>query len=117
MSKRAAGGRKGSVAEILLELHLRELGLPFEREKRFSELRKWRLDFYLPEQAIGIEVDGGVWSGGRHTRGKGFEADCIKANHAIMAGIRLLRFSATQVKRGIAKAFISSQLGQKGREG
>jgi len=109
--------RKSSEAELLFEHHLKELGILYRREERFHDQRLWRLDFYLPEYRMAVEIDGGVWTGGRHTRGKGFEADCIKANHAIMAGIRLLRFSATQVKRGIAKAFLFSNLGQKGREG
>ena len=109
MSK-AKNPAQGSEAELVMCAHLKELGIIYRREERFTELRRWRLDFYLPEYRIGIEIDGGVWTNGRHSRGKGFEADCIKANHATMQGIRLLRFSATQIKRGIGKAFLQEHL-------
>jgi len=39
---------------------------------------------------LAVEVDGGTWTGGRHTRGAGFEADCEKLNAAVIAGFRVL---------------------------
>ena len=100
---------KEAPATVLLRVHLRELGLAYLEEHRFCK-RLWRLDFYLPEQAIGIEIEGAVYARGRHTRGKGYEDDCTKYNHATMAGIRVLRFSSGQVLRGEARAFLEAQL-------
>lgn len=49
-----------------------------------------------------IEVEGGVWSGGRHTRGKGYIGDMEKYNSASMMGFTVLRFCTEQVMSGIA---------------
>lgn len=97
-------------ATILFRKHLRELGLPYTEEFKFNEQRRWRADFHLPDQRILIEIEGSVFTAGRHTRGKGFEADCLKYNHATMAGYRLLRFSTQQVLRGTARAFLAEHL-------
>ena len=91
----------------LLEYHLKELGLAFTPEFRFSKTRRWRFDYLINDLNLAIEIEGAVFAGGRHTRGKGFEADCVKYNTATMMGYRVLRFSSTQVQRGIAKAFLA----------
>lgn len=49
-----------------------------------------------------IEVEGGIWSGGRHTRGKGYIGDMEKYNEAAAMGYKVLRFSTEQVKSGLA---------------
>lgn len=67
-------------------------GLPIpETEYRFCDARKWRFDFAWPESRIALEVEGGVWTGGRHTRGSGFIKDMEKYNIAAMLGWRVLR--------------------------
>lgn len=35
---------------------------------------------------IAVEIQGGVWSGGGHVRGKGYQNDCEKHNAGVMAG-------------------------------
>ena len=44
----------------------------------FHPMRKWRLDFAIPELRLGFEVHGGIWTKGRHVRGTGFHGDRIK---------------------------------------
>ena len=61
-------------------------------EYRFHPTRRWRFDFAWPELKIAIELEGGVYSRGRHTRGKGYEQDCEKYNQAVLHGWRVLRF-------------------------
>lgn len=57
------------------------LGLPKPvTEHVFHPFRKWRLDLAWPDRKIGLEIDGGVYAEGRHTRGAGFEGDCEKLN-------------------------------------
>ncbi len=68
-----------------------------QREFHFHRIRKWRFDFAYPEKRIGIEVEGGIWSGGRHTRGAGYHADCEKYNEAAVDGWRVLRFTPKMV--------------------
>lgn len=68
-----------------------------EREVKFHPDRKWRFDFAWKKQKLAVEIEGGVYSGGRHIRPTGFEADCEKYNAAIALGWRVLRFTAKQV--------------------
>lgn len=67
------------------------------REYRFHPKRKWLFDFAFPMHNLAIEVEGGIWTGGRHTRGKGFEADCEKYLEAALLGWTVLRLTAKQI--------------------
>jgi very-short-patch-repair endonuclease len=60
-------------------------------ELRFAPPRKWRFDYAWEEAKVALEVEGGVWSGGRHTRGAGFLKDMEKYNAATVLGWRVLR--------------------------
>lgn len=62
-----------------------------EAEYRFHPKRKWRTDYAWPLAKLALEVEGGVWTGGRHTRGAGFLKDCEKYNELAAMGWRLLR--------------------------
>lgn len=89
--------------EQMLAFDLKAAGLvPFCREFVFAPPRRWRADFAYPDMRILIEVEGGTWSRGRHTRGKGYEADCEKYNAAALAGWLVLRFTANMVEDGRA---------------
>jgi hypothetical protein len=80
---------------------LRGLGLPEPvTEHRFHPERRWRFDFAWPDLMVAVEVEGGVWVGGRHTRGKGFLADMEKYNHAAEAGWCVLRCTPTTLLSG-----------------
>lgn len=63
-------------------------------EHKFAPPRKWRFDFAWPAERLAVELEGGVWSGGRHTRPAGFEADVEKYNCATVEGWRVLRCTA-----------------------
>jgi very-short-patch-repair endonuclease len=102
--------KKKTVAEILFEKHLTELGFEFQSEYRFHPLRKWRFDWALTEYKVAIEQEGGIWTGGRHTRGKGYQRDLDKYNNAIMLGWRVLRFSVEDIIKGRARAFLKEHL-------
>ncbi|RME56847.1 hypothetical protein D6779_09890 [Candidatus Parcubacteria bacterium] len=84
-----------------LHCKLRKLPEP-DREYRFHPERRWRFDFAWPTKKVAIEVEGGTWTNGRHSRGNGFENDCEKYNEAAILGWTVLRFTTRQVKRGIA---------------
>lgn len=61
------------------------------REYRAFPPRRWRFDLAWPSYKIALEIDGGVYTLGRHTRGKGFEADCRKMNSAAASGWTVFR--------------------------
>jgi hypothetical protein len=74
------------------------MGLPVpEYEYRFDLVRKWRFDLAWPLHSVALEVEGGVWTGGRHSRGKGMIADMEKYNAAAVAGWRVLRVTPDQL--------------------
>jgi len=66
-------------------------------EHRFHPVRKWRLDFAHLETKVGIELQGGVFSGGRHARGYGIVGDYEKGNEAIFCGWVIIQLSAKQI--------------------
>lgn len=85
--------------ESIFALQCRELGLPkHEREYRFSPPRRWRFDFAWLDQKLAVEIEGGIFSHGRHTRGKGFQADCEKYNTAVEQGWTVLRYTRCMVE-------------------
>ena len=86
------------------------------REFRFHPKRKWRLDFAWPEARVGLEVEGGVWTQGRHTRGTGFSEDCVKYNEAQLLGWKVLRVTGEQVEDGSAVDWVRRALGEEGKE-
>lgn len=62
-------------------------------EVRFHEERKWRFDFAHVETRVAIEIEGGVWSGGRHVSGAGFCKDAEKYNEAAFCGWTVFRLT------------------------
>ena len=68
-------------------------------EYEFAPGRKWRFDWAFPDRKIAVEVEGGNWGNGRHTRGKGYEDDCEKYNAAVAAGWSLFRFTPGMLER------------------
>lgn len=60
-------------------------------EHRFHAVRKWRFDFAHLASKTAIEIEGGVWSGGRHTRGAGYAKDAEKYNEANFDGWSVIR--------------------------
>jgi len=78
-----------------------EAGLPApEPEYVFARPRLWRVDFAWPAQLIAVECEGGVWTGGRHTRGSGFMRDMEKYNELALRGWHLLRLTPQQLGSG-----------------
>ena len=111
---KAKGEKVQSEGEVILASALRALNIEFEQEFQFHPTRKWRADFHLKDRKILVEVEGGIWSNGRHTRGKGYIADLDKYNEATMMGYQVIRFSTEQVKSGKAIEQIEKMVGDLG---
>lgn len=94
-----------SKLENSMRFHLQAMGLPFVSEHRFCK-RMWRFDFAIPELLIGIECEGGIFTGGAHTRGAHYESDLEKYNAAALLGWRVLRFSGDMISSGYAISLV-----------
>lgn len=75
-------------------------------EHRFHPTRQWRFDFCWPDQMIAVEIEGGLFIQGGHSRGRGYEKDLEKYNEATKLGWAVYRFSTDSVKNGKAVAFL-----------
>lgn len=100
-----------SQLEELFAFQISGRGLPTPtREFVFYPSRKFRFDFAWPSHLLALEVEGGAWSSGRHTTGKGFSLDCEKYSLAALLGWRVLRATGEQVKSGQAIAWLEAAI-------
>jgi very-short-patch-repair endonuclease len=103
---------QGSDGERALETQLRQTGATgWVRELQFDPARRWRFDFAWPDLSVAMEVEGGTYAEGRHSRGSGFEQDCVKYATAAIAGWRVIRVTTEMVEDGRALALIERMLG------
>lgn len=84
---------------------------PMTKEHRFSTTRRFKFDRCDIASKVAVELEGGTWGtgkacptckqrkAGRHTRGQGFEDDCVKYSLAAISGWAVIRFTTTQIKR------------------
>ncbi len=91
-------------------------GLPVPvAEYQFHPTRRWRFD-YLFDGWLAVEIEGGAFAGGRHTRGAGFRRDLEKYNEAAILEFVVLRFLPEQIASGeafaVLKRALSAQEGQ-----
>ena len=59
-------------------------------ELRFAPPRRWRLDVAWPDERVALEIQGGLYTGGRHVRGAALEREHEKLNQAAAMGWRVL---------------------------
>ena len=107
LQKRAK--RKALEDKLLSDLRVLGVEEPV-RQYRYSPHRKWAFDFAWLDRKLAVEVDGGTWSGGRHTRGAGYEKDSEKMNAANLLGWTCLRYTSTMVRSGKAAREIAEAL-------
>ena len=104
-----------TAAQLTLAHVLRVAGYDVQTEVRFATPRRWRIDVTATRpqgtRKLAIEIDGGVWIQGRHTRGTGVEKDNEKIAHIAMQGWLFLRVTPQQVKTGQAAQWAINILG------
>jgi hypothetical protein len=83
-----------------------------EAEFRFHPSRRWRWDVAWVDERVALEFQGGVWTGGRHVRGKGFTADCEKFATGAALGWRVLPVTPSQVADGSLFAWLDLIFGE-----
>lgn len=99
------------VEQLRFQLRAARLPVP-EQEVRFAAPRRWRFDLAWPELMLAVEVEGGIWTNGRHSRGAGMISDMSKYNEAVLRGWRVLRVSGKHIADGSALATIEAAIKQ-----
>ena len=92
-------------------------GPELAKEYRFHTARRWRFDYYHEPTRTAIELEGGLYSAGRHTRAAGYLGDIDKYNAAAMQGITVLRLGTGQVDAAhVAEiaAYVWRRMGEEG---
>ncbi len=104
---------KISPIEQLLAVHLKEKNYRFEQQVRFIPSRRFLADFVIDSDLM-VEVQGGVYIRGAHTRGTTYESNCEKMALALGLGYRVLWVTSRQVQNGKAIEWIGKALDRKG---
>lgn len=66
-------------------------------ELRFTPPRRFRFDFAHPVAKVAIEIQGAIWTGGRHARGSGLLKEHEKLNLAASQGWRVFYLNANTI--------------------
>lgn len=100
-----------TTATALLLSQCRTLRLPAPvLEHRFHPIRRWRFDLAWIDAQVAVEIDGGGFVNGRHSRGLGIEKDAEKYAEALLLGWRVFRTTPRQVKTGVTVDWIARAL-------
>ena len=90
---------KSQIRDVFTVICKTDLGVECVKEYKFHPERRWRFDYAVPAYKIALEVEGGVWTQGRHTRPQGFLGDIEKYNTATLMGWRVFRTTPTDLYR------------------
>lgn len=77
----------------------RECKEPYRRATAENPRSRPRADFCWSREKVVVEVEGGTWSGGKHTRGAGFSKNARKHNFAALDNWTVLRVTSEMIKR------------------
>lgn len=101
-----------SEPEERLAFQLKAVGAPlFERQFRIHPERRFFADFFFPTGRLVVEVDGGGWANGRHSRGYGMDSDAEKSALIAAMPARLIRVTPKWINTGEALNWILKALG------
>jgi hypothetical protein len=94
--------------DYMVELIKSNTSYPVEREFRFHTTRRWRFDAAIPEIKMAFELEGGIWSGGRHIHPAGYEKDLEKYNTAALMGWTVYRFVPRMLNQGWVERILNN---------
>ncbi len=102
----------GMTLSLEVQIQLAGLPEPLIDQFRHDPNRKFRWDLAWPDHParLLVDVSGGVYSGGQHVRGKGYEDDTTKWNSAVAMGYRVLIFTPKAIASGEAVGLIKRLL-------
>lgn len=98
----STGGKSELEAEFLRVWRLHPLAGRYGEPRtqfRFHPVRQWKMDFAWCAHMVYLEINGGQWTGGRHSGGSGAEGDAEKQNAAVLDGWLPILFWTSQLNR------------------
>lgn len=95
--------------ELLWQIRMAKVLEPVG-QLRFAKPRRFAFDMAWPDRKLALEVNGAVWTQGRHTRGAGAESDAEKLSLAAIHGWRVLVVCAKHIRSGQALNWIEQAL-------
>ncbi len=82
-------------------------------EYRFHPVRKWRFDFVWidpPHNLVALEIQGGLFVQGRHSRGAALLKEHEKLNAAAILGFRVLFATPSDIASGAIFATVKAAI-------
>ena len=83
--------------------------IPYQTQVEFAKPRRFKADFIVNNSLV-VEVQGGTFSNGRHTRGQGYQNDCTKMAIALQLGLKVLFLTTKSVQNGSGISYIKNIL-------
>lgn len=93
---------KSTALEIAMLDQIKNAGLTMPDLEVPTGFGKTRFDFAWPELMLALEVEGGTWANGRHSRGAGYARDAAKYNAAQVAGWMVIRVTSDMIRGKMA---------------
>lgn len=100
---------QGNPSVFIAMLKAAHVAVP-EPEYKFHPTRKWRFDWAWTDHHVALEVEGGIWTGGRHIHAVGFVKDMEKYNAAAALGWRIIRCTPTTLNSNATLTLIKETL-------
>lgn len=98
-------------ASLPFDVQCRAVGLPVPvAEYRFHPTRRWRFDWCWQAAHLALEVQGGLFVQGRHSRGAALMKEHEKLNAAVALGYRVLFVTPKQIADGSALTLVERAL-------
>ena len=79
--------------------------------------RKHRLDYAWPDHRVGLEIDGGMFTGGRHGGSPSAVRDVWKRNELTVRGWRGIHVAPSQLWKAQTWTWLRALLTQEGKAG
>lgn len=79
-------------------------------EYRFASPRRFRFDFACPLAKVAIEINGGIWTDGRHSRGSGLATEYEKINLASSLGWRVFHLCTNTIEDEVIYRMIAETI-------
>jgi hypothetical protein len=108
-NRKVKRGKPAVPFETLCKAHGLPVPIP---EYLFNTDRRWRLDFFWPVigleplRGLALEIQGGIFSGGRHVRGAAMLGEFEKIAASVSSGIPVVFCTPQQVQDGSAFAMV-----------